>query len=188
MAMPLHRSSMTLAEWDALPEDNSAQYELVAAVLNVSPKAVRRHQLAMVRLASRIDEQLSAAWEVGADYEVLVEAEEPATVRAPDVVVVRADAPQQRASARDVALAVEILSPRTRKVDLQVKASEYAEAGIPHYWVVDLDPPVPTITVFGLGAPGDGYVESQTAAHELVVELPFPLRIDVDAVVGRHTR
>jgi Uma2 family endonuclease len=184
--MPLHRSSMTLAEWDALPEDNSAQYELVAGVLIVSPKALRRHQLAMVRLASQIDEQLPAGWEVGADYEVLVRAEEPATVRAPDVVVVRADAPQQRALARDVALAVEILSPSTRKVDLQVKAFEYAEAGIGHYWIVDLDPPVSTIAVFGLGVPGDGYVESQTAAHELVVDVPFPLRIDVDALLGQR--
>jgi Uma2 family endonuclease len=184
--MPLHQRSMTLAEWDALPEDNSAQYELVAGALVVSPKALRRHQLAMALLASQMDEQLPAGWEVGPDFEVLVQAEEPATVRAPDVVVVRADAPQQRALARDVALAAEILSPRTRKVDLQVKAIEYAEAGIPHYWIVDLDPPVPTITVFGLGALGDGYVESQTAAHELVVDVPFPLRIDVDALVGRR--
>jgi Uma2 family endonuclease len=110
----------------------------------------------MVQPASQIHGQIPDGWEAVGEFDVLVQAEEPVTVRAPDVVVVRADAPQQRAKARDVALVVEILSPSTRKVDLQVKANEYAEAGIPHYWIVDPDPPVPTITVFGLGAPGDG--------------------------------
>jgi hypothetical protein len=52
--------------------------------------------------------------------------------------------------------------------------------------VIDLDPPIPSITEFGLGAPGDGYEESQTATHELVVVEPFPLRIDIDALVKRR--
>ena len=52
-----------------------------------------------------------------------------------------------------------------------------------YYWLVDLDPPAPTITVFGLGAPGDGYLESQTASGELVVRQPFALRVDIEALV-----
>jgi hypothetical protein len=64
-----------------------------------------------------------------------------------------------------------------------LKPYEYARAGIPHYWVVDLDPPAPTITVYGLGAPGDGYVESQRAVGELVTNVPFDLRIDVAGLV-----
>jgi hypothetical protein len=39
--------------------------------------------------------------------------------------------------------------------------------------------------VFGLGAPRDGYRESQTATGELVVPEPFPLRIGIDALVSR---
>ncbi|SHK58576.1 hypothetical protein SAMN05443637_108153 [Pseudonocardia thermophila] len=48
---------------------------------------------------------------------------------------------------------------------------------------------MPTITVFGLGAPGDSYRESRTATHELVVTELLPLRIDIDALVtgGRAT-
>ena len=105
-------------------------------------------------------------------------------MRAPDLVVVLAESPQKRAAAAEVVLAVEIISPGTRNVDLVLKAYEYAEAGIPHYWVIDLDPPAPSITVFGLGAPGDGYRESQTATGELVVTEPFPLRVDISALVS----
>ena len=184
MAMPPSRRSVTLAEWDALPEDDSADYELQAGVLVVSPKPIRRHQLAAALLTVQIHEQLPGGWDVAPDSEVLVEGDEPATVRAPDVMIVRAGAPQARADAGEVLLAVEILSPSTRKVDQHLKPFEYAEAGIPHYWVVDLDPPLPTITVYGIGAPGDGYVESQTAEHVLVLDAPFPLRIDIDALVG----
>jgi Uma2 family endonuclease len=82
-----------------------------------------------------------------------------------------------------VLLAVEIISPGSRNVDTHLRSVEYAEAGIPHYWLVDLDPPAPTITVFGLGAPGDGYLESQTVSGELVVRQPFALRVDIEALV-----
>ena len=42
-----------------------------------------------------------------------------------------------------------------------------------------------SITVFGLGALGDGYVESQTATGELIVHGPFEMRIDIDALAGQ---
>lgn len=183
--MPQPGRAMSLAEWDALGEAE-VRYELVAGVLVMAAPPLRRHGLAMVRLGGQIDAQVPDGWAVGAECEVLVQAAEPVTVRVPDLVVVRADAPQQRAPACDVALVVEILSPSTRTIDLRDKAFEYAEAGIPYYWVVDPEPPMPAITVFGLGAPGDGYMESPTAARELVVAEPFPLRIDIDGLVGRR--
>ncbi|OLT02993.1 hypothetical protein BJF90_27910 [Pseudonocardia sp. CNS-004] len=177
---------MTLDAWDALPEDNSAHYELQEGVLVVSPKPAKRHQLAVVRLASQMEHQLSVEWDVVPDFEVVVQADGPATVRAPDLVMVRADAAENRVAAGDVLLAVEIISPGSRKIDTQMKHFEYAEAGIPHYWVVDLDPPAPSITVYGLGAPDDGYVESQTATGVLTVHEPFEMRIDVEALVDRR--
>jgi Uma2 family endonuclease len=188
MAAPLYRGPMTLAEFVALPEDNSARYELQEGVLVVTPRSARQNQIAVVRLANQIDDQLPDGWETIVDFEVVVRAEEPAILRVPDLVLARVDGPQQRLTAADALLAVEVISPGSRNVDLHLKPVEYADAGIPHYWVVDPSPPVPTITVFGLGAPGDGYVESQTAAHELVVPAPFPLRIDIDALVGPRRR
>jgi hypothetical protein len=62
----------------------------------VSPRALRRHQQAMQRLAGQVEEQLPESFEVVVDFEVLVRAEQPVILRAPDLVV-RADTPQQRA-------------------------------------------------------------------------------------------
>jgi hypothetical protein len=46
------------------------------------------------------------------------------------------------------------------------------------HWVVDLDPPAPSITVYHLAAPGDGYVEEPAIDGVLETTVPFPLRID----------
>jgi len=177
---------MTLDEFVALPEDNSVRSELQEGVLIMSPRSARPNLLAVQRLSNQLDAQIPFEWESVIDFEVVVSAADPATVRVPDLVITRVEGPVQRLVADDVLLAVEIISPGSRSVDLRLKPFEYAEAGIPHYWVVDLAPPLPTITVFGLGAPGDGYRESQTATGELIITEPFPLRIDIDALVARR--
>jgi Uma2 family endonuclease len=174
---------LTLDEYDALPPEESDHHEIANGILIAVPRPPREHQQALAELAISVDRQVPMGWECVIAFEVVVRAGDPLVLRVPDLVVVPTGGPQQRVPATDVRLAVEILSDETRAIDLHVKASEYAEAGIPHYWVVDLDPPAPTITVFGLGAPGDGYRESQTATGELVVSEPFPLRIDIDALV-----
>jgi Uma2 family endonuclease len=93
--------------------------------------------------------------------------------------VVRVGGPEKRLPASDVLLAVEIIWPGSRTLDTRLKSFEYAEAGIPHYWLVDLDPPQPTITVLS----GDGYGHRRVATGELLVAEPFDLRIDIEALV-----
>ena len=181
MATPMPRGLLTLADWEALPEDNSARYELQEGVLVASPRPAKPHS-GMFLLAAQIEPQLPPGWIHLEDFEVVVRAVDPAIIRVPDLMIVRTDCGTARARADEVLLAVEIISPGSRNVDTHLKSVEYAEAGIPHYWLVDLDPPAPTITVFGLGAPGDGYLESQTASGELVVRQPFALRVDIEAL------
>jgi Uma2 family endonuclease len=186
MATPLHRPPMTLEEFVALPEDDSARYELQEGVLVVAPRPRPLQQDAMFRLGMQIHRFLPADLTMLLDVDVVIEAGEPATVRAPDVVITTARSDQEQLKASDVLLIVEIISPRSRRLDTVLKPFEYSEAGIPHYWLVDLDPPAPTVTVFALGAPGDGYVESQTASGQLVVSEPFEMRIDIDALLDRR--
>jgi Uma2 family endonuclease len=186
MTRPLERphTLMSLDEWIALPEDTEHHYELQEGVLVVSPRPVRAHQQAAYRLAQQLDQQLPTGWDVVLEVEVVVQAGHPATVRVPDLVVTRVGGPQDRLAATDVLLAVEVISPGSRKLDLRLKPFEYADAGIPHYWAVDLDPPVPSITVYHLGAPGDGYVEAPATDGVLVTFEPFPLRITIPALVA----
>lgn len=63
----------------------------------------------------------------------VIDAVHPATVRFPDVVVVPtrvAERNPPRLDAADVLLAVEIISPGTRRTDRVTKLTEYADAGI----------------------------------------------------------
>jgi Uma2 family endonuclease len=105
----------------------------------------------------------------------------------PDLVITKIGAADSRLVASDVALAVEIISPGSHNVDLHLKPFEYAEAGIPHYWLVDLDPPAPSVTVFHLGAPDDGYVEGPATAGRLVTTVLFDLCIDIPALVAARS-
>lgn len=184
--MPMNRpgSLLTLDDWIALPEDNASHYELQEGVLLVSPRAARRHQLAAQRLAQQLDAQLPAEWESVLDMEVVVHLDHPPTVRVPDIVVTRVGGPEARLAAADVLLAVAIISPGSRNLDLRLKLWEYAEAGIPHYWIVDLDPPAPSITMCHLGAPEIGYIEAPATTGQLVTTTPFSLCVDIPALVA----
>lgn len=165
---------LSLSEWEQLPEDTSHTYELSEGALLVVPRPVFLHQRAMTRLVAALDEQLPERLTAGGDVEVVVEPGAAATVRVPDVVVVRTEAAETnpaRFAADDVLLAVEIVSPGTGRTDRVTKLHEYALAGIPGYWVIDLDPPT-TLLAHVLV---DGYYEI-TAQGSGTLELRVPGR------------
>lgn len=78
---------------------------------------------------------------------------------------------------RDVVLAVEIISPGSRRMDTVVKQGEYADAGIPHYWVVDIDGDV-SLTACHL-AVEFGYVSAVPRTGIFTAEEPFPVHPDL---------
>jgi len=178
--VPRQGRLLTLDEFVALPEDNSQRYELEEGILVVSPRPAPPHQRVGKRLTHVLDEQMPSEWEAFPELEVVVIDREPATVRVPDVVVIPPDWVHAQVPAAKVLIAVEVISPGSRRKDTLVKPMEYAEAGIPHYWVIDLEPPA-TFTAYILV---DGrYQEAQTVTDELTTLNPFPLQIDVSALV-----
>lgn len=72
-------------------------------------------------------------------------------------------------------LAVEVLSPSTRRFDLLLKRDRLQTAGVPSYWLVD--PEGPSVTVLELQ--GGTYVEVAHADGDEVGEVtrPYPLRM-----------
>ena len=105
-----------------------------------------------------------------ADLEVLVAALDVAfgddTVLQPDVLVARRSDYAERGLFGTPVLAVEVLSPSTRLIDLTLKRSRYEAAGCPSYWVVD--PDLPALTVWELRGGGYvevGHAERRPAAH-----------------------
>jgi Uma2 family endonuclease len=177
-ALPWPDHLLSLQEWDALPEDTSHHLELVEGVLVVAPRPAPMHQRAAQRLAALLDEQLPDHLTSLVDVEVAITTGHPATVRAPDVAVVRNELAERnppRLAAIEVLLAVEIMSPGTRKTDQVTKPAEYAEAGIPHYWLIDLTAPA-TLTAYRLV---DGYYEIVADTSEAIT-LTKPGRVTVD--------
>lgn len=177
---------LTLQEWDALPEDTSRHYELAEGVLLVSPKPAPLHQIAMGNLMVDLNRQLPGTLVATQDTEVVVNPRFPATVRAPDVLVTSASRIRQnppRFDAGDVLLAIEIISPGSSTVDRIHKLAEYAQAGIPHYWLVDLKQPA-TLTAYNLV---DGSYEIAAKSTESVtLTEPATLTVDVSRLTDRQ--
>jgi Uma2 family endonuclease len=183
MAAPWNDHLLTLEEYDALPEDNSRHYELHEGVLIVTPRAIPLHQKVAYHLQVALDAHLSDDWEIFQDVEVVLRSVFPPIVRAPDLVIVSAEAAEAnppRFAPDQVLLAVEIISPGSRNTDTITKPAEYAAAGIPHYWVIDLESPL-SLTVFHLV--GDlGYQRAPAVTGRFTTSEPFPLDIDLTSL------
>src|ERR1700712_555766 len=152
VAVPDHL--LTLREWDELREGTYRRAELAEGILQVSPSPTVRHQVVLAHLMVQIlAATASAGLTVIPDIDVLIDGAFPATVRQPDISVTRIGAPSldlKRVGAADVLLAVEIVSPGSGRRDRVIKVSEYAEARIPHYWIVTTDGPAIGLATFRL--------------------------------------
>jgi Uma2 family endonuclease len=169
-----------LEEWEALPEGSAIRLELAEGMLVVCPGPPVRHQTAQTRLGTLFDAQLPRDLIAVPSVDVMI-TPDPPTIRAPDLIVVRTelvDADVARCSAADVLLAVEILSTGTRRVDRVLKFSEYAEAGIPQYWILDLDAPTSLLAYilvdgnYELSGEHTGAAALDIAGHPISIDLP----------------
>ena len=120
---------LTLEDWDALPEDNSAHFELQEGVLIATPRPLRPHARAVFRIAKQLDDQVPDDLEAIIEFEICVDAAYPPTVRIPDVVITRKVGSERRLDGSDVLVAIEVVSPGSKRTDTVTKRSEYAEAG-----------------------------------------------------------
>lgn len=146
---------LTIAEYAQLGEAEAGYTELVEGRLVLSPGPTPDHNLASAELYHQLRPQLPdhllVLQEVDVDLE-LAPAEQPGFSRRPDLVVVRREAKSRlRAEgglvrASEVVVVVEVVTPDSRRTDAVVKLGEYADARIPHYWMVDIGKPVSLVT------------------------------------------
>jgi len=149
--------------------DDGHRYELIDGTLIVTPAPGFRHQVVSIRLAVLLDRScppdlcvLAAPFAVGLGVDTEVQ---------PDLLVAPRDAFTDQDLPGAPLLAVEILSPSTRLIDLNLKRARYEEAGCASYWVVD--PVALTLTAWELV--DGGYVEVARLRPEdtWAAELPF---------------
>lgn len=138
---------VTIAEREALPEDRRT--ELIDGVLYDMSAPGMVHQEITFCIQRTLDDCIIESGSACIAYAApvdIVPSENPATVLQPDVLVI---CPQDENGHRRKLsilankyygapeLAVEVLSPSTKRRDLMVKLQKYLEAGVREYWVVD---------------------------------------------------
>ena len=142
MGMPHATADWTAERVRALPDDGK-RYEAVDGELLVTPAPVWAHQRAVGELFRRLDphvrhagigELVTSPADVELDARTLVQ---------PDLFVVPLVEGRRMREWSDIKgrllLAIEVLSPSTARADRHLKRRRYQRAGIPEYWIVDLD-------------------------------------------------
>ncbi|MDN5854388.1 MAG: Uma2 family endonuclease [Actinomycetia bacterium] len=189
-ALPAQTWPLTVAEYAALPEDPEHRYELQEGAIVMPARPVPDHQDYLgelyAQLRPQVPRHLKMLLEVDLDLH-LVPPAHPGTVRVPDLVVVTREAFLRvrreggLLRAADAVLAVEVHSTSTRRTDTVIKHGEYSDAGIGHYWMIDLLDGPSLTACHAAGA--FGYAGGVPARGTFVTEAPFPVRLDLDAAV-----
>ncbi|MGH3614571.1 MAG: Uma2 family endonuclease [Pseudonocardia sp.] len=166
----------TIEDVDALP-DTGLRYELVDGVPRVMTPPKLKHQRALHRLHNELENAAPPGLFVAQGVGVILA---PDQRPIPDLVVIRGSEPDDELSnfpAVEVLLAAEIVSRSSRSDDRFRKPAQYAQAGIPFYLRVELDPP--HLVAYRIGADGL-YVECAEAEPGKLFTLsePFPVSFD----------
>ncbi|MEV4459667.1 Uma2 family endonuclease [Microbispora sp. NPDC049633] len=105
----------------------------------------------------------------------------------PDVMVIDAEAAADMNrtyyEAREVHLAIEIVSPESVERDRKLKPPRYAEAGIPHFWRVEENDGRPVVYVYERDPATGAYTPTGIHHGHLAVQVPFPVEVDLDQLV-----
>lgn len=168
----------TVDDLDAFPESHY-RYELTDGALTVSPSPSSLHQALAGRLMVGLEAAAPEPLAVTQGVEIRFGRQ---LTRIPDVLVVRSPQPERHWFApSEVLVAVEIESPGSHLEDRATKPALYAKYGIPHYWRIELRPPL--VSVYGLGK-GDCY-QMIGAGPRLSVSEPFAFDVAIAEMLPR---
>jgi Uma2 family endonuclease len=176
--MPHEFREWTITDLERIPDDG-LQYELLDGMLLVSPAPSRGHQRAVARIFLQLTAACPTSMEVL--FSPLDWRPDQWTSLQPDVLVLNTNDLDVPVS-ESMILAVEVLSPSTRRKDLFLKRSKYEDAGVASYWMVDAT--VPSVTALDLADGRYETVGEATGDEALTLEKPFPVTIVPSSLVS----
>jgi Uma2 family endonuclease len=141
----LQPEPISVEVWRSLPEEFCRQVELVNGQVVRREKPSRAHQAAATRIAAMLNAAAEASMQrnpgtcldTSCDFDLLLWEVPAPTIRSPDAALFDC-VPKDLGplSALLLKVVVEVVSPQSRKADKLDKMAEYADAGIPFYWLV----------------------------------------------------
>ena len=170
-ALP-HSRPLTRADLDALPEDGR-RHELIDGCLLLTPVPGVAHQIAVGNLLHLLHARCPPELELlPGPLDVVLSAD---TVLRPDLIVAHREDFTERDLPKAPLLAVEVLSPSTKRVDLMLKWSRLEAAGCPAYWVVD--PDTPRLIAWEMRDGAYAQVAEVTGDEVARLEVPFAVTV-----------
>ncbi len=161
---------LTRADLEMMPDDGH-RYELIDGALIVTPAPATQHQSVVLELAVLLREHCPDNLKVLiAPFDVALSED---TVIQPDVLVARRGDLTERDLPARPELAVEVLSPSTRRIDMLLKHSRLQAAGCPAYWVID--PDVPSLIAWELRDGTYTQVAMTTGDETYSAQKPYPV-------------
>jgi len=162
----------TIEDVLALPED-APRVELRDGVLIVVPSPSFGHQTLGYLVWNWLRNNAPAAFQAGGAQGVIIS---PKNSLEPDAVLLRApvDGRQHHFPPEQVELAVEVVSPGTKRRDRLEKPVAYAAAGVRHFWRIEQEPV--HVYAYKLG-PNGAYTLVADSDTELVLDSPFEIRL-----------
>jgi len=177
----------TWSEAEYLKLDTNRLVEFVDGMIDVLPMPTYVHQIILFFLQTKLHAFVEArrmGFTVGAPFKVKIGENR---YREPDVVLqlTGREFPTGDVYWDGADLVIEIVSDGNRRHDLDTKRREYAQAGIPEYWIVD--PRDESITVLTLEARKTTYtVHGVFLAGDRASSLLLPgFDVDVSEVFAR---
>lgn len=164
---------LTIDDLEQLPDDGH-RYELLDGMLLVSPAPGWSHQDVVGRAYLALMNACVAGYRVLlAPFAVTFGSRD--TELQPDVLVARYDDLRPKNLPAAPVLAVEVRSPSTALVDLNLKKAAYARFGVASYWIID--PDVPSLIAYDLR--GAEYAEVAHAVGDGIASLARPFAIEL---------
>lgn len=178
------RRDMEIAEGYVLPRgQRSREHQKVATRLSLALESAAVHQM---RTSGGAE-----CCETNTEVDVLLW-EVPPTARKPDAVLHRCLSDVEQLAARQLLIAAEVLAAWPGRRDRVYKMSDYADAGIPHYWLIACDK-VGAVTIERYALPGGAgrYVHVGTSHRDMgqtavKISDPFPVETSGRNLRSRH--
>jgi Uma2 family endonuclease len=174
----------TTEDLDTLPEDG-VRRELLDGVLHVHPSPSSVHQVIAMRLGVALEQTCPDHLFVSQANDVQISSRR---LLNPDVLVTTFAAAERRSgkfAAEEVVLAVEIVSPRSQSMDRVMKPALYAKAGIPFYWMIEIDGGL-AVHTYQLEFEDEVYQPSGTFTDTVKIDQPWRIELPIAGLRPRN--